>query len=305
MGRGWLFVLVVVVTPLSAAYVPSFTPYGSGPASRAEAPPPSSDPSALSVGEAEALLATLPGIISARIVMARQGGIGEIHVLTGADVTPRQTVRNVESALLARFGVRVEHRRISVATTTASVRQSAAAGPPSPPTVDGGEPAAVTEPAPARGAGPRRPVDARRLYFEDVEARRSARGGLSCRVVLRRGDGLASEADVLVEGEAESPGTLRVQADEVAARAALDALARGDAGAASFALEGSVRVTAFGREFVLVGVVARQGRGATLLTGSAEVRDGGAETAAVLAILDATNRWMARAEDAGVRARAA
>lgn len=103
---------------------------------------------------------------------------------------------------------------------------------------------------------------------------------------------------MLVEGKAESSGTMRVQADEVAARAALAALARGEAAAASFALEGSVRVAAFGREFVLVGVVVRQGRGATLLTGSAEVRDGEAETAAVLAILDATNRWVARAGQA-------
>jgi len=283
--------------------VPSFTPYGSGPASSADASPSVSDPALLSVGEAEALLATLPGIISARVVTTRQGGLGEVHVLTGADVTPRQTVRNVESALLARFGVRVEHRRISVATTTAPVRNPGGGGPPPRPGVERAEPAVVSEPASAVGV--RRPVDARRLYFEDVEARRSARGGLSCRVVLRRGDALASEADVLVEGEAESPGTLRVQADEVAARAALDALARGDAGAASFALEGSARVTAFGREFVLVGVVVRQGRGATLLTGSAEVRDGAAETAAVLAILDATNRWMARVGDGGARARAA
>jgi hypothetical protein len=40
-------------------------------------------------------------------------------------------------------------------------------------------------------------------------------------------------------------------------------------------------------------VIARQGRGTALLTGSAEVRDG-AETAAALAVLDATNRWVGR-----------
>ena len=128
---------------------------------------------------------------------------------------------------------------------------------------------------------------------------------MSCRVVLRRGDLAGHEADALVEGEAESPATMRVQSDEVAARAALDALSRGGAAAASFALEGTARVTAFGREFVLVGVVARQGRGATLLTGSAEVRDGGAETATVLAILDATNRWIARFGDSVERVRVA
>jgi hypothetical protein len=37
--------------------------------------------------------------------------------------------------------------------------------------------------------------------------------------------------------------------------------------------------------------MARQGREQVLLTGSCEVRDS-AETAAALAVLDATNRWM-------------
>jgi hypothetical protein len=43
----------------------------------------------------------------------------------------------------------------------------------------------------------------------------------------------------------------------------------------------------------LVGVTARQGRDQSLTTGSAEVRDS-AETASVLAVLDATNRWLGR-----------
>ncbi|GJG85341.1 hypothetical protein tb265_05220 [Gemmatimonadetes bacterium T265] len=278
--------MTAVPAPLPA-FVPTFSPYGSGPATSADELPSAT---ALPVGEAEALLAAVPGIISARVVPTRQGGVSEVHVLTGAEVPPRQTVRAVESALFARFGVRVEQRRISVATTTGPVRRPA--GATAARSVSHAESAPSPAAAPIDGA--RRSANARRLYFEDVEARRSMRGGVSCRVVLRRGEALASEADVLVEGEAESTGTLRVQADEVAARAALDALARGEAAAAAFAFEGSARVTAFGREFVLVGVVARQGRGATLLTGSAEVRDGGAEVAAVLAILDATNRWVGK-----------
>ena len=49
---------------------------------------------------------------------------------------------------------------------------------------------------------------------------------------------------------------------------------------------------AFDREFVFVGVTVRLGRESALMTGSAEVKDS-AETAAVLAVLDATNRWVA------------
>ena len=48
---------------------------------------------------------------------------------------------------------------------------------------------------------------------------------------------------------------------------------------------------AFDRQFVFAAVMARQGRDQVLLTGSCEIRDS-AETAAVLAVLDATNRWM-------------
>lgn len=287
----------------TSAYVPPFTPYGPGSGPNADEPPP--QPAPLPIGEAEGLLATLPGVLSARIVATAQGGVGDVHVLTGADVTPRQTVRNVETALFARFGVRVEARRISVATTTGPLRRPAVSGGPERPSAPGraaigadlgavpGVVAAVQRPD--AGAAGGRSADARRLYFEDVEARRSLRGGVSCRVVLRRGEVAVDEGDALVEGEAESLGTLRAQADEVAARAALDALACGAAGAGGLVLEGSARVAAFGREFVLVGVVARRGRGATLLTGSAEVRDGGAEAAAVLAVLDATNRWVERA----------
>ena len=51
-------------------------------------------------------------------------------------------------------------------------------------------------------------------------------------------------------------------------------------------------IEAFDREFVFVGVTARVSRETALLTGSCEIRDS-AETAASLAVLDATNRWIA------------
>ena len=57
-------------------------------------------------------------------------------------------------------------------------------------------------------------------------------------------------------------------------------------------LEGTKMFGAFDREFVFVGVTVRFGRESALLTGSVEVKDS-AETAGVLAVLDATNRWVA------------
>ena len=71
--------------------------------------------SVLPIQRAEELLATLPGVISARIVAGPTGAVAEIHILTTTDVTPKQTVRNVESALIAHLGMRVSHKKISVA----------------------------------------------------------------------------------------------------------------------------------------------------------------------------------------------
>lgn len=224
-----------------------------------------SGPVALPVGEAEELIASLPGVISARIIEVDGGGVGDIHVLTGMDVSPKQTVRNVESALVAHFGVRIDHRKISVATSTDAPR-------PRPTRVTPLSMPAIEEAA-------------RRVCFEDVEVRRTSRATW-CRVSLRRGD-------ETVDGEAESAATVRAHGEEIAARATLAALGQLLPDASSLALEGATVVTAFGRDFVFAGVTVRQGRGSAILAGSAEVRES-VETAAALAVLDATNRWVAR-----------
>src|SRR5687768_8555358 len=90
-------------------------------AAPASAPqPPHASPiagSVLPIKRAEELLATLPGVVAARIVASETGAVDEIHLLTTAEVSPKQTVRNVESALIAHLSMRVDHRKISVATT--------------------------------------------------------------------------------------------------------------------------------------------------------------------------------------------
>jgi hypothetical protein len=122
-----------------------------------------------------------------------------------------------------------------------------------------------------------------RLAFEDVEVRRSRASGMSCRVTLRRGD------DTFV-GEATGLETDRLRT-ETAARAAMAAVQQAGADGRTLSFEGTRIVDAFDRRFVFVGLTARYGRDSALLTGSAEVRDG-IETASVLAVLDATNRWV-------------
>jgi hypothetical protein len=222
----------------------------------------------LPIQRAEELLVTLPGVVSARIVAGPSGAVAEIHLLTTDEVQPKQTVRNVESALLAHLGMRVSHKKISVAITNEpGMRRS-------------GEFRSVATPA----SGPADPVEAkRRLYFEDVEVRRSRTRGVACRVTLKKGD------ETFV-GESEGMENER-QRIELASRAALAAISAAEGNARSLALEGCRQVDAFERVFVFVGVSARVGRDSALLTGSAEVKES-PEQSAVLAILDATNRWV-------------
>ena len=248
--------------------------------------------SVLPIQRAEELLLTLPGIISARIMADPTGAVEEIHVLTTDAVSPKQTVRNIESALIAHLGMRVSHKKISVAMT------SDGSGP-RPRFSSGSHPVlermsvpqgvqAVVEPVPVITTPTSSPVVAapnaprRALYFEDIEIRRSRTRGVLVRVSLRKGDEEYA-------GEAEGMESDRIRV-ELAARATLAAItASGET--RGFALEGYRMLDAFEREFVFVGVTVRAGRETVLLTGSAEVRES-AETASVLAVLDATNRWV-------------
>jgi len=135
--------------------------------------------------------------------------------------------------------------------------------------------------APAALAAVRSAGD-RRYLFDDVEVTRN-RNGLGCRVTLRRGD-------ESFEGEAEGLETEAARL-ELSARATVLAITFAEGKSASMALAGAQRVDAFGSEFVFVGVMARQGRSSTLLSGSCTIRDS-AEVAGALAVLDATNRWL-------------
>src|SRR5947209_2010840 len=69
------------------------------------------------VKRAENLIASLTGVLSARVVVTPLGEVSEIHVLTMSDMHPKQVVRNIESALMAQLGMKIDHRKISVAQT--------------------------------------------------------------------------------------------------------------------------------------------------------------------------------------------
>lgn len=232
--------------------------------------------SVLPLAEAERQLRTLPGVLDVRIVPNETGAVSEVHVVTTTEVSPKSTVRNVETMLKASLKMSVDHRKISVATSNETPRtreesqRNVAAMPVHAPTH-------VTPPASA-------PARSSRLYFEDVEIQRSRAKGVTVRVTLRKGDQSFA-------GECEGPESARSRA-ELAARGALLAIAQMER-ASSFVVEGCKVIEAFDREFMFVGISVRVQRENALLTGSCEIKDS-PETASVLAVLDATNRWLGR-----------
>jgi hypothetical protein len=215
-------------------------------------------PAAWMVRRAEELISSLAGVLSARIVAGRSGEIEEVHVLTNAQQAAKQVVRNVESALMAQLGLKLDHRKISVAQT-AEVKPMQVL-----------HQEAVTE------AASRRKIVYADLVIESPRPRR-----VSIRVLLKSG---GSELEGMEEGVDEPRS--RVQ---MAARAAVKALER-ELEDAGVVLEGVRLVDAFDRKIVLAAVHGVGGRQSQLLVGTAEVKDS-PEQAAVLAVLDATNRW--------------
>jgi len=121
------------------------------------------------------------------------------------------------------------------------------------------------------------------VVFQGLEVRPAERAQ---RVIVRvklSFEGKQAEA----EEQGTDTGRNRVEAAARAAAGCLDDLIPDN----SIALEGAQIVDAFDRKFVMVAVHGLGGREAQLLTGTCEIRES-AERSAVLAVLDATNRWV-------------
>jgi len=221
---------------------------------------PGQNPDPWGIKRVENLITALTGVLSARVVVTPLGEVSEVHVLTRSDIQPKQVVRNIESALMAQLGFKIDHRKISVAQT-ADVRP-----------IEALHNEAITE-----------RVKRRVVVFKGMEVRPAERPQrVQVRVKLAYGDREAS-ADELGTDTVRN----RVEAAARAAAACLDELIPDN----SIALEGASLIDAFDRKFVLVAVHGLGGREAQLLVGTCEIRES-AERSAVLAVLDATNRWV-------------
>jgi hypothetical protein len=211
------------------------------------------------VRRAENLLTSLEGVLSARVVTTPLGEVSEVHVLASSGLSPKQIVRNIESALLAQLGLKIDHRKISIAQT-AEVRP-----------IEALEQGAVRERALHRA-----------VLFENLAV---APGRRPHRILISVTLSHRGQVESAEEESSDTPRS-RVEAAAKAAVTVLDRLLTDH----SVALEGAKIVDAFEREFAFVAVQGLGGRETRLLTGTAPIKES-AERAAVFAVLDATNRW--------------
>ncbi len=73
------------------------------------------EPQPLDFNEVENTLCQIREIKAARVVASRDQVIEELHILASTDKGPKQIVRDIESALMARYGLAIDHKKISIA----------------------------------------------------------------------------------------------------------------------------------------------------------------------------------------------
>lgn len=209
--------------------------------------------SPVTIAEIEEALSKVAEIRAARVVSSDEGVIQEIHVLALPSKSPKQLVRDIESTIMAQFGITIDHKKVSIAqlgresVETAEKRKA---------------------PGPARA----------RIHMVNSEV--MGVRALSTVVLEVEGEKYSGVA----EGPASATTRLRL-----VAQATLNAVEQYAQGGFGFALE-DVAIVALGREKVAVScVVLVTPLGEHALSGSALAR-GSDNDSIVRATLDAINR---------------
>jgi hypothetical protein len=210
------------------------------------------------VEEIEAALADVGEIKAARVVASHDGVIQEIHVLALPTKQPKQLVRDIESTLMAQFGIPIDHKKISIALLGRDAIKPE-----------------VEEPEADRSSLARPRICSINATVSGVQA--------SASVVLEIG---GTEYVGNSSGPASQTGRLRL-----VALASLDAVSQYTDATISFALE-DVAILKLGREKVAVACIALvSSLGEQTFSGSAMVRQNDNDSV-VRATLDAINRRM-------------
>lgn len=184
------------------------------------------------MSEYEEIINKINDVISAKIIADKQGNIQEIHVLAKNKRSPKQIVRDIESAILAKYGAEINHKKVSVAQIHDGIDEN-------------------------------EPVESR-LRLKSVDFKSS--GPMAeARVSLVYGED--QEYRGMAEGAASSSNRYRL-----VAAATLFAVEEFLKGVVSFAVEDIMPVNLAKREIILVGISMITNSDEEVLVGSALVK---------------------------------
>ena len=253
------------------------------------------DPAGLAALERE--LTRIPEITAARVV-ADDGVIVEVHILSTPTKHAKQVVRDVQSVAMATFGLDIDRRVVSVvqldavATTTVEPNGTELGEVSDVSELDDEGDEATPEPEPALHLDDEDeledalevialPLMEERIRIENVAA---VRNGTQCmaQVVLSRG---ADRATGMIEGLSASSSIPRL-----VAHATVSALRQLEPAAARIDVESANLVSLNGRSTAVTTVVIVVPPYEEVVAGAAMVHGAGELDAVARAVLDATNR---------------
>jgi hypothetical protein len=234
------------------------------------------------LGAVERELCRIPEVRAARIVADDTGHLVEVHILATTGKAAKQLVRDVQSVAITSSGVDIDHRIVSVVQLEDESNPVAAAAAAA--ALEG---ATTAEPAPTNGHTNGHAVAAPpdRVVVDSVlVAKHELRSKGT--VTLKRND---DQAVGVAEGSVASSARWRIVAE-----ATLNALRTLEPGASTVSVEmaGVQRIGDRSRGIVTLIMVIPPHE--ELLAGVAPVRGGAEEDAVARAVLDATNRRLAR-----------
>jgi hypothetical protein len=232
------------------------------------------------LGAVERELCRIPEVRAARIVADDSGQLVEVHILATTGKAAKQLVRDVQSVAITSSGIDIDHRIVSVVqleedgTTVAASPAAAAASA-----------AEAADVASTNGHDSAAPAPIDRVIVDSVlVAKHELRAKAT--VTLKRGD---DQAVGVAEGTVASSARWRIVAE-----AALNALRTLEPGASTVSVEMAGVQRIGDRSLGIVTLIMVIPPHEELLAGVAPVRGGAEEDAVARAVLDATNRRLAR-----------
>ena len=210
---------------------------------------------------------------SARLVADDSGRVLEVHVVADSSRNAKMVARDVESILVAKIGLTIDHRKISVAQ------------------VDGGD-SEIVEPGP----GPRLKTEVPASLYLASDDRRIEFVGVSMAqsnlVAQARVELLRDDVSTVAEasGADSTDSVLRIVAE-----ATIEAVQRYFENGGLFTVTAVEQLTVGGKPIVVVCVTHVYERHERVLVGACPT-DGDVPRAVALASLDAVNRFLRRLE---------